>query len=289
MTPSRRFGAYGVGWRRLLRHGAVHVPPWLEPIVIGWWSAFFLLWGPGRKAVMRNLKAVKPGSYAAINFFRCYRVFWNYAWTLIDTARFNELRVVPDWEFTGYEHYKALQKSGGAIVLSAHMGSYDLAAHLFSEESGLRMVVVRAPEPDPETRAYEQERKPAGVEIESNVQATDLAIDLLHAVRDGGVVAIQGDRVTGEIADMPATLFGKPTRLPAGPFALAMASRAPIHPLFIVRTGRRRYRVIALPPIAVARSRDRDAAFRQALEAWTHDLEEVVRRWWFQWFAFEPI
>ena len=160
---------------------------------------------------------------------------------------------------------------------------------LFAERSGHRIIMVRAPEVDPETHAYEATRKAADVEIEFNIKASDLAIDLLHAIRDGGIVAIQGDRVAGDIAALPATVFGKPTRLPAGPFALAMASRAPIHPIFIVRMGRRRYRVAAYPPIVVEASRDRDAAFAPALESWTRDLEDVISKAWYQWFGFEPL
>ena len=56
-------------------------------------------------------------------------------------------------------------------------------------------------------------------------------------------MAIQGDRVTGEISFLPATVFGKATRVPAGPFALALAARVPIYPVFVVRLGRRRYRL----------------------------------------------
>ena len=285
----RRFLVKGVFWRKFLRFAAIRVPPWIEPLVIGWWAGFFLLWGPGRHGVMSNLKRVKPGSSALANFFRCYRVFWNYAWSLSDTMRFREMRVVPDWEFTGYKDFEALQSSGGAILLTAHMGSYDLAAHLFAERSGHRIIMVRAPEIDPETHAYEGKRKSADIEIVFNVNASDLAIDLLHAIRDGGIVAIQGDRVAGDIADLPATVFGKATRLPAGPFALAMASHAPIHPIFIVRMGRRRYRVAAYPPIVVEASRDRDAAFAAALESWTRVLEDVIGKSWYQWFSFEPL
>ena len=47
---------------------------------------FFLLWGPGRRGVMRNLSAIMPGSSAIANFFRTYRVFWNYAWTITDNV-----------------------------------------------------------------------------------------------------------------------------------------------------------------------------------------------------------
>jgi len=284
----RRFRVRGVFWRQLLRYAIRNVPIWIEPAVIAVWSSFFLLWGPGRRGVMRNLKAIKPGSTALTNFFRCYRVFFNYAWTLADSVRFREARVIPDWEFTGWKHFEAMQASGGAILLTAHMGSYDLGAHLFAETSGHRIIMVRAPEGDPQTRAFEETHQAGGLEIEFNVNATDLAIDLLHALRDGGIVAVQGDRVTGGISDLPATLFGKSTRLPAGPFALAMAARVPIHPVFIVRLGRRRYRVVAFPPITIASTRDRDAAFSEAIAAWTRELEDVIRMWWYQWFTFEP-
>jgi len=284
----RRFLARGVFWRWLLRYAVLNVPIWIEPVVIASWSLFFLLWASARRGVMRNLKAIKPGSTSVANFFRSYRVFWNFAWTLADNVRFKESHVIPDWEFTGYEHFEAMQTSGGAILLTAHMGSYDLGAHLFAERSGHRIIMVRAPEIDPETHEFEEKHRAEELRVEFNVKASDLALDLLHAIREGGIVAVQGDRVTQGIADLPATLFGKPTRLPAGPFALAMAARAPIHPVFIVRVGRRRYRVIAFPPITIAPTRERETAFAAALETWTKELEDVIRTRWYQWFTFEP-
>jgi lauroyl/myristoyl acyltransferase len=284
----RRFLVRGVFWRQFLRWAAVRVPPWIEPAIIATWSALFLFARTARYGVMRNLTAIKPGSYAIVNLFRCYRVFWNFSWTIGDNVRFQDIGVIPDWEFTGYEHFQAMQSAGGAILLTAHMGSYDLGAHLFAERSSHRIIMVRAPEVDPDTRAFEERHKAQQAQIEFNVNATDLAIDLLHAIRDGGIVAIQGDRVTPGIADLPATLFGKSVRIPAGPFALAMASGAPIHPVFIVRTGRRRYRVIACPPIRVAALRNREEAFAPALAAWTRALEDVIRQRWYQWFTFDP-
>ena len=262
------------------------VPAWIEPCVMAVWAMIFLLWGPGRRGVMRNLKAIKPGSSAIINFFRCYRVFWNYAWTIGDNVRFKELSVIPDWEFVGWRHFESMQSRGGAILLTAHMGSYDLGAHLFAETSGQRIVMVRAPEEDPETRAFEEVHGANNIRVEFNVKASDLALDLLHAIRDGSIVAIQGDLVTPGISELSTTMFGKPMRVPAGPFALAMASGAPIYPLFLVRCGRRRYRVIACPPITVAPNRERQEAFSEAVTVWTRELESVIRSRWYHWFMF---
>jgi phosphatidylinositol dimannoside acyltransferase len=288
-APSNRFHVRAVFWRRFLVFAILNVPAWIEPVVSAVWAMLFLLWGPGRRGVMRNLQAIKPGSTAFINFFRSYRVFWNYAWTIGDTVRFRELGVMPDWEFVGWQHFETMQQSGGAILLTAHMGSYDLGAELFAETSSQRIIMVRAPEVDPQTHAFEETRKSDKVQIEFNVEAANLALDLLHAVRDGGVVAIQGDRITPGLSDLPATLFGRTTRLPAGPFALAMASQAPIHPMFIVRRGRRLYRLVACEPILVPTLRNREEAFSEAMASWTRELESVLRTSWYQWFMFEEM
>lgn len=283
----QRFLVRGVFWRQFRRWAVLNVPPWLEPAIVAFWSLFFLLWGPGRRGVMRNLKAILPGSTALVNFLRCYRVFWNYAWSISDTGRFREMHMIPDWEFEGPENLDALQSSGGAILLTAHMGSYDLGAHLFAEVSGRRIVMVRAPEVDPQTRQFEEQHVKGEVEIAFNTDGGALAIDLLHALRDGAIVAIQGDRMAGEISGLPATLFGKAIELPAGPFALAMTARVPIYPTFVVRMGHRRYLLRADPPIHITRSSDRDADFAAAAKTWTATLEEVIRGAWYQWFMFE--
>ena len=290
----RRFLVRGVFWRQFLHWAVLNIPIWLEPLVIGWWSMFFLLWGPGRRGVMRNLSAILPGSTSLANFFRTYRVFWNYAWTISDNARFRLMRTIPHWDFEQRENFEALQShDGGAILLTAHMGSYDLGAALFAELTTRRIVMVRAPEADPETRQYEQrvheERGANGLRVGFNTTASDLAFDLLAAVQSGEIVAIQGDRVTPGVATVETTLFGKRTRVPAGPFALAMASRAPIFPLFVMRRGRRRYCLLTCEPITVTRtSRDRDHDIRRGVDEWVRALESAVRKGWQQWFAFEP-
>ena len=293
MRVLRRFFVHAVFWRRLLRFGVLNVPIWLEPAVMAFWAAMFLLWGSGRRGVMRNLTAILPGSHRLMNLLRCYRVFWNFAWTITDNVRFKERRVHPDWEFAGLENFERLvAEPGGAIILTAHMGNYDLGAQLFAESSDRKIVMVRAPETDPDTHKYEEElhaRTAADLRIDFNTRASDLAIDLLTALREGQIVAIQGDRVTPGIASMTTTLFGKRTELPAGPFALAMSARVPIYPLFIFRLGRRNYRLVAGEPFEVVRtSHDRDEAFARAAERWTSELEKVVRAAWFQWFAFYP-
>ena len=293
MSWYHRFLVQGVFWRQLLRWAVLNTPLWIEPAILAFWALFFLLWGPGRRGVMRNLSAILPGSWALTNFFRAYRVFWNFACTIGDNMRFRELRVTPDWEFDGLEHFEDLQaQRGGAIILTAHMGNYDLGAHLFAEHSGRPIVMIRAPETDTQTREFEESHAARttakGLKIDFSTRASDLALDLLDALQRGEIVALQGDRVTPGIATLPATLFGKRMQVPAGPFALSMAARVPIYPLFIIRLGRRRYRLMTSKPFEVTRTRDRAEAFERAVAQWTAELEKVIREGWGQWFTFQP-
>ena len=186
----------------------LNMPLWVEPTVFATWSVIFLLWGPGRRGVMSNLKSILPGSTAVGNFFRCYRVFWNFSNVIADNVRYKELRVGPDWEFTGSEYFEELHaREGGAIVLTAHMGSSDLGAQLFAEIAGRPLMMVRAPEADPDTRRYEEELHERTVtqalKVDFSTRASALALDLLHALQRGEIIAIQGDRVTPGISSLP--------------------------------------------------------------------------------------
>ena len=68
-----------------------------------------------------------------------------------------------------------------------------------------------------------------------------------------------------------------------------MAARVPVYPLFIIRLGRRRYRLVVGEPFDVRRtSRDRTEAFDAAVARWTRELEAAVRDGWFQWYTFQP-
>jgi lauroyl/myristoyl acyltransferase len=289
-----RFEVRGVAWRQMLRWAVLNIPIAVEPIAIAFCALFFLLWGPGRRGVMRNLAAIKPGSSPIANFFRTYRVFWNYAWTIADDTRLRELGTIPDWEFAGRQHFdELLRRSTGSIMLTAHMGSYDLGAHLFAATSERKMMMVRAPEADPMTHAFEERFRdqgaPEGLRIGYNTSSSDLAFELVEALHRGEMVAIQGDRVTEGIGSRDAVLFGRHMKIPAGPFALAMATGTSIYPLFVMRVGRRRYRLVTFEPIQVTRtSRDREEALHRATERWSMNLEEVIRAGWQQWFTFEP-
>ena len=85
-------------------------------------------------------------------------------------------------------------------------------------------------------------------------------------------------------------MFGQPVRVPSGPFTLALVAECPIFPLFIVRAGHYRYRIVVRKPILLSRSaQSRGEAIAAAANAWCRVLEPIITRHWDQWFAFAPI
>ncbi len=190
----------------------------------------------------------------------------------------------------------------GAILLTAHMGNYDVAAPLFAKKLSRPLNAVRAPERLAETQEWmERElasQKSDHYRIRYNKSDRLLGLELAQAIGRGEIVAIQGDRVLFDVAPLAMTVYpaggesGHAHRfqVPKGPFVLAQVTGAPIYPVFILRTGWRRYRILALPAFhCQAESRDRDAAIDRAARHWVDEiLLPVVRRHWAQWFVFEP-
>jgi KDO2-lipid IV(A) lauroyltransferase len=111
----------------------------------------------------------------------------------------------------------------------------------------------------------------------------------LDALRRGEIVAVQGDRPRAGSRTVPATLFGRAIALPSGPAALARVAAVPMLPVFAIRTGRRRCRVVFGPPITVPRSKDRNADLTEAMQRVAVEVEAAVRAAPHQWFVFREL
>jgi lauroyl/myristoyl acyltransferase len=294
----RRFSAHGDFWLRYLHWGTRHCPWFLEAMYIFAFSVMFWVFlGRQRRAVAANLAVLLPGSSPVANQFRVIRVFWNFAWSLVDQAHARHGNKCTHWEITGDEYLALLeQKKEGAVLLTAHMGNYDVAAPLFAERIQRPIHMVRAPEREKksqEFQAAQRERElKAGFVVHYNEPGNMLGMDLARAIQEGGVVAIQGDRILFDVSPMELSYReGITWQIPRGPFLLSLVTKASIHPVFIIRMGYRRYRVLAAAPIEVPlpADRDKEAAQRMAAEKWTAVLREVMERHWRQWFVFEPV
>ncbi len=255
---------------------------------------FFFIATPARKSVLQTLRLIRPGSWRVMNYLRVLRVFANFGWSLTDATAYRMSKARFRYELEGGRFLDQLAAARGGIVLTAHMGNYDLGAALFAEKFDRQIRMVRAPEPDALAAQHVdlalQQSSAGAVKVGYSDDGTSLAFDLLSALRNGEIISIQGDRVVGEVGRAPVKFFDREVFLPNGPFVLSVVSETPIYPLFIVRTGYRKYKIIAREPIACSRDAvPRDEAIAAAMQKWAEVLEEIVRCYWPQWFAFTPL
>jgi phosphatidylinositol dimannoside acyltransferase len=288
-----RFAVRGVFWRHYLDWATVNLPFYFYPVPLLFFTVFFFFFAaPARRAVVANLAIILPGSSRAVNYLRAFRTLYNFAWTISEAAIHKINKEEFSYEIIGREWLDQLGVARGAIVLTAHMGNYDLGAALFAEKFHREIRMVRAPEADPETAQHLSAslEKAGAVKIDYNTAGALLSFDLLKALRDGEIVSIQGDRVEGEVAQTTARLFDSEVRLPNGPFVLSLVAGVPIYPLFIARSGYRSYQIVVREPIqTLRRGGTREEDIDQAVVQWCAVLEEILAQHWDQWFAFIPI
>jgi lauroyl/myristoyl acyltransferase len=290
-----RFAVRGVFWREYLDWAIVNLPFYFYPVPLAFFTFFFFFFAaPARRAIVANLAVIMPGSSRALNHLRAFRTLYNFAWTISEAAIYRINKEEFSYEIIGAKWLEQLGAAQGAIVLTAHMGNYDLGAALFAEKLHREIRVVRAPERDQQTaqhlRASLEKAGESGVKVDYNTAGALLSFDLLKALRDGEIVSIQGDRVEGDVTQITARLFDTEVRLPNGPFVLSFVAGVPIYPLFIARAGCRSYQIIVREPIQLRReSGTREEEIDKGVAQWCAVLEEIVAQRWDQWFAFTSI
>ncbi|MES2995816.1 MAG: lysophospholipid acyltransferase family protein [Verrucomicrobiota bacterium] len=292
--PSR-LGIFGDLPTRFLRHLLPLIPWFLEPFLIGFWvTVIFLAAAPQRRAVAGNLRAMHPGWSWPRCFAGAWRMFFQFGLAFVDAQRCAVGTGTIDWVLDGSEHFAALEREpGGLLLVTAHMGNYDLAAAYFASRFPRSLHTVRAPERNAEAQKMrerdirsDEEKNPA-FRSHYNRDGNLLGIELARLIVEGEAVAVQADRVLYDVSPMDAEVTpGLWMRLPKGPWALARATRCPCYPVFITRDGWRRYRVTILPAFHV--SPDRDAT-QQSTARWARRIFDFASTHWEQWFVFEPM
>jgi KDO2-lipid IV(A) lauroyltransferase len=96
-----------------------------------------------------------------------------------------------------------------------------------------------------------------------------------------------GDRVESQ-KTLIFDFFGRRTAFPIGVAILAMATGAPVLPVFVVMERNRKYKGIIEPPIYFnPPSRgDREVALREGMERLIKKFEAYIEKYPDQWFYF---
>lgn len=289
-----RFHVTGSFWYRFHGYGVSVMPDWGVFVIVQLFTAFFFVFlvRIGR-AIAANLEPVLGPCGFLERRRRVYRTMLTFAWCL--SERYERLLTGKPFSIAiDLDHWRRVAHPGrGFIMVTAHFGNFEVGSMLPSFEESRRVVVVREPEVDAEAQRYIKEtlERASGGRWINFFQGDDPlgGLFLLETLRQGGIVGVQGDRPHAGGRTVEALLFARPFELPAGPAALARSAEVPLVPIFVLREGRRAYRIEIAEPIAVARTRDREADVAAAMHRVAAEIERAIAGAPHQWFCFRQL
>ncbi|TRZ48572.1 hypothetical protein D4Q80_03680 [bacterium] len=238
-----------------------------------------------REAVSGNLKAIFPEkSEREIRRIRI-RVFRNFAKYLVDFFRFSKITRDEVKKYIGIEnsHYfdEALKKGKGVVVLSAHLGNWELGGAVVGL-LGYPLWVVVLPHKDKKVdEFFNRQRESKGVKI---IPLGKAARQCFRVLRNNELLGLVGDK---DFSDKGVVLdfFGRPALFPQGPAELALKTGAIIVPAFVVRNGDDSCTLKIGNPIEFSPAGSPDD-LPNLMRRYITIIEEVIKKYPEQWYMF---
>ena len=191
-------------------------------------------------------------------------------------------RVLERIRLEGLEHLRAaMQRHGRVLVLTAHLGNWELLAVAHRLTGFPLTVVVRPLDATALNALAERLRRKAGVEL----------VDKRGALR--GVLAAlgRGPRMVGVLLDQNASrregvfvpLFGRPASTSKSLALLAARTRTPVVPIFAHREADGRHLVAIHPALPLPEPPGAERAIIELTMRCNEAIEAAVRRTPEQW------
>lgn len=189
----------------------------------------------------------------------------------------------------GIEHLQtALGQGRGLVLVSAHLGNWEAAGHLLGDLGTPLNVVGVNREVERINNLFEQQMSNKTFRFITLDQSPLDTLTLLTALRRNEIVALHGDRFTGnDVLERP--FLGKPAKFPLGAYRLAAVAETPVIHAFSVRESPGKYRFLAYPPMLPPSNPDmRDTFFSESISLYVERIEALVRQYPLQWYNFYP-
>lgn len=243
----------------------------------------FYLSKKDREAVIFNLS---PLVVDKRKLRQCARqVFINFSYYIVDFFRYAKLNrdfIKKYIRISGLEYLKqCMSQKRGVILLSAHLGNYELGAAVISL-LGYPLYALALNHKDRRlTIFFHQQRKHVGVISIPTGMALKRCLSLLSK---GNFLGFLGDRDFTNASRLKFAIHSRYALIPKGAAYFALKGGAYILPLFLVRENKKFYHFIFDKPIVPDDTLNTEEAIMQK---WVSVLERYIRQYPEQWYMFE--
>lgn len=198
---------------------------------------------------------------------------------LLPRTRVGEMRSL--LRVIGTENLERARAMGkGVLVVSGHMGSYEVVSAIWSATMTPVSFFAEELEPRALFEWYRETRARLGISV-LTLDVSGLR-KVVQALKDNEMVVTAIDRdITGTGRKMP--FFGRPAPIPTGPAQMALRMGTPLVPAFVYRLPDDSYVAEAGPLVIAERTGDDEADEARVTQELLRPIEEFIRRHPEQW------
>lgn len=190
------------------------------------------------------------------------------------------------FDFDGEENLlKIAGMQKGGILLSAHIGNWDVAGHLFTRLQTPINIVLYDGEHE-QIKEYLE-----GVTGKRNVNIIVIKNDLSHiyaisdALNNNELVCMHADRFLPGNKILTADFLGQEAKFPMGPFLLAATFKVPVSFVFAAKESKLHYHFFA-SQIKDYSHFGKDQLMQEMLNDFALEMEKKIKQYPEQWFNY---
>lgn len=213
-----------------------------------------------------------------------FKSYYTFGQTIIDKVSISAgMRNKFTYEFDGIEILKKLlQEKKGGVLISAHIGNFEIAEHFFSEiDVDFQINLVTTDLEHSAIKNYLEK-----ISKKSSIKLILIKDDLSHifqinaALARNELVCFTGDRYFEGVKSLSEKLFREVANFPAGPFLIASRLKVPVVFVYVMKEPNLHYHLYTRE--AQVNHRDEKALLKE----YTKSLESMLIKYPLQWFNY---
>ena len=213
-----------------------------------------------------------------------FKSYYTFGQTIIDKISISAgMRSRFTYEFDGVEILKKLlaEKRGG-VLISAHMGNFEIAEHFFGEiDLDFQINLVTTDLEHSAIKNYlEKITKKSGIKFIIVKDDLSHIFEINAALARNELVCFTGDRYFEGVKFLSGDLLGESAKFPAGPFLIASRLKVPVVFVYVMKEPKLHYHLYARE--AEVKHRDE----KGLLAEYINSVEMMVNRYPLQWFNY---
>jgi len=246
---------------------------------------FLFSWRSSRQIYTLYHKKLGYGRMASI--FKLYRNYYLLGQSIIDkVVVMSGIKNKFTYNFDGEENLREIvSRQKGGVLLSAHIGNWDIAWHLF-KRLNTRIHIVMFDGEQEQIKKYLD-----SVTGKKSINIIVIKDDLSHiyqiseALKNNELVCMHADRFLEGNKTFPANFLGEKARFPMGPFVLASTFKVPVSYVFAVKESNMHYHFFA-SSIKNYEYLEKETVMQEMLLEFAGEMEIKLKRYPEQWFNY---